>query len=490
MIHPLLHSRFFLSLAVCFGLALGAPGLWATPKYTDRETAMKLAEALDKGMYNGNLITSTFIQDAGVNGHYLRVVLDNNTSEDWTLDKLQQYARDERVRLRGNNILLFPSPNAGRFLVLDRARFIRSGLAAKVYVKTYQDPDPLVGQKIPFAIHTFNLAEVEGVTARDAFGYPIRYVVEMTNGRRDLLSNLDAYRVLEESALTTDLSEQEVQPYVLQEIKAHGLSDTDSSGVSRFGIEMVFNRSVNFTPSHFPFQLYEQPGGKKAKGNFTIEVIVPNAVNGGRLGTIKDLEYLHRIQMISRQNTPDRMYLQAYLTPDVLSIPPTVEVHGSSVLVTFFKVTDLGVLNKTERVEAELRRRQAEAGGLQLSQDELARVAQYREAFQKGRQLATQARESKDIAHTTRLYQEAMEQFTLAAANGVSDRDFSEAFQARSDIEARLPPLIVSEVRRILNGKGDINKAELTGLLETARKLSKDPYLRADADQLIEWLKK
>ncbi len=44
---------------------LGAASALAAPRYTDRENALAMAEALQNGIFRENLINSTFIQSIG-----------------------------------------------------------------------------------------------------------------------------------------------------------------------------------------------------------------------------------------------------------------------------------------------------------------------------------------------------------------------------------------------------------------------------------------
>ncbi|MDH4225090.1 MAG: hypothetical protein OEW12_05545 [Deltaproteobacteria bacterium] len=453
-------------------LGMGAAAQ-AAPLYTDKDTALELAQALDKGVFNNNLITATFIQSAGKNRYFIKVVLDNNTSQNWNLDQLQHWSRKDVVRLRGNRALVFPSQETNAFLVLDKSQFVRQALKARVYEKKYKEPDPLVGRVIPFAVHRFNLSRLVGAGGQtDDQGYPYRYVLDLMNGQREFLSYLDAYSILERTGLKEGgEGEAEYRPYHLKAVRSQQPGAQDDRGGRAFALELEFDRTVQLAPDHFPFQLFERGAARKGKG-FTLEVTLPNTDVSGRIPPVENLEYLHDIKVVTKPPFVDRAFLQAYITPDVLNQPPVIQVEGSTVKVNFYQVVDQTVRDASAVREADLRLRQKELGGIALSEEDISHMKSYRAAFQEGMTLTQRARDTRDVAASVGLYQQAIQKLLEASANATTDNELADALNERNQVESRLPGLILDHVRRTLRQGG--GSSGLQELLDVAKAMTRD----------------
>ncbi|MFI5400812.1 MAG: hypothetical protein ACHQZQ_07175, partial [SAR324 cluster bacterium] len=107
----------------------------AAPRYADKDTALELAQALDKGVLGNSLISSTFIQSVGRDQFVIRAVLDNGAQENWDMHQIRAWSQAESLTLRKNRALLFPKEQSNAFAVLDKNAFAQKALRAKVYAK-------------------------------------------------------------------------------------------------------------------------------------------------------------------------------------------------------------------------------------------------------------------------------------------------------------------------------------------------------------------
>ena len=146
-------TRFIRHLSLFLAAAGWAATALSAPQYTDKENALNLAEALDKGIYRNHLITSTFVQSVGKGRFFVKVILDNGGEHNWDLHQIRSRSQSEALVLRNNRALLFPSDGSNDFVTLDKTLFSRTALRARVYTKYYKNSDVLAGQQINFGIH-------------------------------------------------------------------------------------------------------------------------------------------------------------------------------------------------------------------------------------------------------------------------------------------------------------------------------------------------
>ena len=483
---PLLRT-LYLSLV---GLLLAAQAV-AAPRYGTRETALELAEVLDKGVYRNRLITSTFIRSIGKGQYFIKVVLDNGSEQDWTMDRIRQLSRTEAVVLKNNGALLFPSEETNAFVVLDKGRFAQMALQSKVYVKEYRSSDLLGGQKINFAVHRFNLVELLNlVPGSDELGYRHHYLFDLENGQRERLSYLDAYRALERGGLISDpLSVSPVlrAPYRLLEIKPHPLQQPPGEPVGHFAVEMVFDRPVELEPGHFPFQFFERPTRRGSPAtDFIVEITAPNAVMPEPVGSIDTLEFLRKIHVVADPRNPLRLLLRASITPEVMDAPPEVEIRGESVVVTFTKRVDQSIADERSLQEGELRFRQERLLHRMLTEEEIERRRIYRARMLSGLKQRDQALKARSFENRVEILEAALVEFQEAALHASSDLELQDALRGRNAVTSRLPAMIIDHVAQAVQ-RGRVE--DLTGgrgLLEKAALMTRDQSLLQEIRKLLE----
>jgi hypothetical protein len=459
-------------------LLAGAHPAHAAPRYADKDTALELAQALDKGVLHSALISSTFIQSVGRDQFVIKVVLDNGAEQDLDMHQLRAWTRDESLTLRKNRALLFPKEQSSAFVILDKNAFTQKALRAKVYAKTYDEADVLAGQTIKYAIYQFNLVDLLNVApGTDSHGYRQHYLFDLENGQRELLSFLDAYTLLAQNGLIDNQSAEPVmrRPYQLTAIQPHELQMVNGTG--RFGMELVFDRAIQLDAGAFPFQLYERAVAGKGPRDpaFVIEFTAPNAVLPGDVTPISNLEFLQSIQAVADQNYQNRVLVRASLNPEVMTTPPEVEVKGHSVLVTFTKVQDQSVFDRKALLEAELRRRQDKLFGGSLTQEEITRRNAYRQLMETGLGQLDRARNRPTYQERVDLLVSSISNFNDAAVSASSDRDLEEALRQRNFVMVKLPELVADYATEALKSKPVANRDQVQKALETTINLTRDP---------------
>lgn len=480
----LLCTRIFLVLI----LSGWAGSALAVSKYTDKENALNLAEALDKGIFRNRLITATFIQSVGKGRYFVKVVLDNGAEHNWDLKRLRALSKQESILLSRNRALLFSSEQTNDFAALDKTRFSQQALAAKVYVKRYKSSDVLAGNKIAFAVSRFNLVHLLGLKAgRDENGYPYHYVLDLENGQREKLSYRDAYFALKEKALLADETEAGMvmhTPYRIREIKPIRLEPLGPSGMGKFGVELTFDRPVELGTSHFPFRFFENGNGAGSP-KFVVELTAPNAVLGGKVNTIRSLEFLRNVHVVPDRSNPVRLLMRAAVTPDVINFPPEVEVVGSTVRVSFTKVMDQSVYDRQTLARKALRVRQDRLLHRTLLPEDIGVRKQYRGFMKAGNESLHLARRAEGFKDRYDAYREAMAAFQNAALNATNDLSLDDALRSRNAILGKLPVLVIRHVRGVLRG-GAPNTSGLRELLEDAATQTRDKKVRRVIKDLID----
>lgn len=467
----------------------------AAPRFADKDTALELAQTLDKGVYRNALITSTFIQSVARDQFVVKVVLDNGAEQDWDMHQIREATRDETLTLRKNRALLFPKEQTNAFVILDKNQFALKALRARVFAKAYGDSDVLAGQTIKYAVYQFNLVDLLNLApGKDDQGYRQHYLFDLENGQRELLSYLDAYNVMMRNGLIEDAASAEPvmrRPYLLTAIQPHELQMVNGTG--RFGMEFVFDRPIQLDAGAFPFQLYERavPGAGKGPRDpaFVIEFTAPNAILPSDVTPISSLEFLQSIQAVADQRNQNRVLVRASLNPEVLTTAPEIEVKGTSVVVTFTKVQDQSVFDRKALMEAELRRRQDKLLNASLTQDEINRRNAYRQFMETGMGQVDRARSRATFQERVDQLVAALANFNDAAVSASNDRDLEESLKQRNVVLVKLPQLVMDYASEALKTKPVPNPDVLRRALETVINLTREPSTLAQLHDLLQRVK-
>ena len=400
------------------------------PRFTGREHALRLAETLDKGVFQQKLISSTFVESASPGRYQLRVLLSNGAELRWDLHQVRAWAQTDSLILRGNRALVFPNQDDNYFISLDKTTFSDAALKAAVFTQHYEEDDVLAGQQIPYRVLRFHLAKLLDLpVTRDSHGYQHLYAFDYTNGQRQLLSARQAYLALQQKALHAKPPPKTpfvYRPYVLTRLVPKRL--VRKNGLGRFSVELQFDQNIALQPGHYPFQLLEQ----KAQNRFIIQFTSPNTLLRKPLKAIKHLEFLRNIQVRPDPHTPGQALVQAILGANVLNAPPEVFVAGKKVTFSFIKVEDQSVFDLNALREADIRRQQEVAIAGQPSKAQLERRRRYQQLYTTGLSQVDSAQASKGIAKSLELQAQALVNFQKAAEQASSDDELESALLQRN----------------------------------------------------------
>jgi len=485
-----MNTTRIMQIGLLVALTVMANTVGAASRYTDKDNALKLAAALDKGVYQRKLITSTFVKSVSTDKYFIKAVLENGAEFDWDINKIRALAREGKVMLRNNQALIFPDQSENKFVVLDKNLFSQRALRSKVYVKLHPESDVLVGRRIAFGIHQFNLAKLLGTqNTHDDHGYRHEYIIDLENGQREKLSLLDAFHVLERGALLSEPGMEPVMraPYRLTEMRVYGLQETGQLGVGQFGVEMVFDRPIELNNNHFPYRFYENgdiEGRSTGREKFVVEVTLPNAELIGRIRHIQILEYLHNIRVVPDPIHAKRVLMRANIAPEVMTLPPRIDVRDSSVFVSFAKVVDLTVADERSISERDLLTRQEKMLNRQPSPEELQRRQTYREQMAEGTRQEELSRKEETVEGRIDKLIAAIESYSIAAENASSDHQLQEALSSRNALNVRVPSMIVAHARKSL-AKKQGNTEQLRMLLQKVATLTRDRIMLRAINELL-----
>ncbi|HKI98442.1 MAG TPA: hypothetical protein VKB51_08230 [bacterium] len=469
-----------LLLALLIG---GAAAAMAAPRFTNKDTALELAKVLDKGVFRGKLISSTFVQSPEVGDYQIKVVLDDGTELNWNIDQVRLWSQDDSITLQKNRVLVFPSLETNEFGILDKNEFTRKALRARVYAKYYSGSDVLAGQVIDFAIRRFNLVDLLKLhPGRDELGNQYHYVLDFETGQREFLSYLDAWRTLNRNGLLDEPGTEPVMhdTYKLESLKTIPLHRIVENGTGTFGVEMQFDRPVQLRPGHYPFRLYERKPGKTSTpldNNFVLEITAPNAVMTQPVNRFDALEFLNEIHAVPDGEHQNRVLLRAMIAPEVLTQPPEVAVTGRNVSVVFTKVEDQSVFDRKALHEAELKRKQERLLAPTLTPPEVEQRRLYRQHMETGLGQMDKARAQSDLTARYEIMLASLANFREAAIQASSDLQLEEALRQRNYLIERLPGLILEHAQAVAGGaSGD--KAKALALVRAAMELTQEPKMQ------------
>jgi hypothetical protein len=473
--------------------------LAAVPKYTDKETALRLARELDEGTFGRYTITSTYVQNDDINNYYISVILSDGSAKKWYIDEIYKWSRDDRLMLNGNKALLFLDPQDSAFQILDKNEFHKLALQANIFVKVFEPGDPLFGKEFRFKIKNFSLISPdETAFGRNETGSKYRYIIDLFNGNRELLTYEDAYRTQEDKALLNEETYSNItfeKAYHITRILPRTKGPSEN-GVSQFGIEVQFNQAIDLLGQHFPFVIYEKETldarTKKHRREFFIDFTVPNSEERFEVKPIKNLEYLYDIQVVKDPKYPRRLILRAAFNPSVIDIPPLAYKNGeNSVFINFFNLVDQSVLSRGMLLEAQQRK---EAEQSSLKEIKIEKVIQKDSDYSRTFISATEMfKESQAIKETLPKLQKlitSIKQFEKAALLASEDSQLYAALLQRNKLRNNVIVLSLDYVNERLASETvqTVEVAELVGMLDQAESFSRNQQVIKNIELLREKL--
>jgi hypothetical protein len=439
---------------ILLGLVAVAPSLWAFPEYTSRQNAIRLAEVLDKGQYRDLRIASVFVKNRTNDEHFLQAVLEDGSSQEWRLNQIYEWALTDQLQLTGNRVLVFPSDESTEFGVLDKNEFYRMVLTSEAFVKTYGEHDLLENKQLIFGIRRFRMLhpDEEEQFSQDEQGNRFRYVLELDNGGREILTYLDAFQLMNNGAFVQKALEDDVvltQPYLVRELVAIPRQVEDElRNIWRFGVEIIFDQNVELTPDLVPYQIVEQnlrdPETGLRKNQFFIHVMIPNAEKIREIPGFRALEYLQHVEVVTDVEHQQRVFLRAQITPQIFELPPYVEVtRNNSVVVNFFTVTDQTVTRRQQFMESRV-----PITGLQSAMFAYPEETEFEKHYLRAVEQIRSAQRQSNTHLKIDTYLSALASLHDAAINAQNDQEIAQALLQRDTLLQTLPDLIISNTQR------------------------------------------
>ncbi len=469
----------------------------AVPKYTDKETALKLARILDESVFGRYTVTSTYVQNDDISHYYISVILSDGSIKKWYINQIYKWCRDDRLILSENRALLFLDSADSHFVILNKNEFHRMALKANVFVKEYLASDPLDGKQFRFRIKEFSLiSTTETAFGRNKEGSKYRYIVDLYNGTRELMTYEDAYRIQKHNRLLTENGFSEPtfeRAYHVTRIIPHSKGGAEN-GVSQFGVELLFNQAIQMDGNNFPFTIYERKQydrrTKMTKKEFVMDITIPNSEEKYNVKPIRNLEYLYNIHIVKDPKHPKRLILRTSFNPSVMDIPPIVYKNGAnSIYVNFFNLVDQSVLSRGMLLESEHRKA---AERKTFKRIKISRVikkdSDYSRAFVTAVESHKESQSIKGSISRIRKLLESIKLFEEAALLAEKDKQLYSALMQRNKLRNTVIVLSLDFVKTKLATEDVASNDvyELTGLLDQAESFTRNQQVLKNIDRLRE----
>ena len=437
-----------------FLVLLWIQSVWAFPEYTSRENALQLAELLDKGSFRNFRISSVFVKNKTDTEFFLQAILDDGSSQEWRMDQIHEWTLTDQLVLTGNRVLVFPSAESTEFGVLDKNEFYRTVLTTKAYVKTYGEHDLLEGKRITYGLRRFRMLHpgTDDRFTADPAGNRFRYVLELDNGGREILTYLSAYQQLNRGAFIQQPMAEDIilrEPFLIREMVAIPRQMEDElRNIWRFGVELFFDQPVTLTPDLIPYQIVEQnlrdPETGLRINQFFIQVMIPNAEKIREVPGFRTLEYLQFVEVVTDVEHQQRIFLRAQITPQVFELPPYTEItNRNSIVVHFFTVTDQSITRRQQFIESRV-----PIEGLQAAMFPFDQETVFDQNYVKAVEQIRSAQRQTNTHLKIDTYLNALDSLHEAALNAENDQQLTQALLQRDTLLKILPDLIISNTQR------------------------------------------
>jgi hypothetical protein len=490
-------TKFFSLCGIAITMMLFCFSAMAVPKYTDKETALKLAKTLDKGTFGRYTISSAYVQNDNVSEYYISVILSDGSAHKWYINQVYKWSREDKLQLENNRTLLFLDPKDTSFVVLDKNRFHRLALKSNIFVKSFPEGDPLTGKQFRFFVKTFSLiSPTETAFGRDNTGSKYRYIIDLYNGMRELITYEGAFGIMTNALLMAEkkpMSPTFKHAYNVTKVVAHPKKPAEN-GVSQFGIEIQFDRPILLVGEHFPYQMYERKRydrrKKKSKKEFILDITIPNSEKKFEIKGIDHLEYLQNIAIVKDPKHSKRLMLRASFNPTVMDIPPTIYKNSdNSVYVNFFNFIDQTILSRGMLLEAQKRRDQEQKSIQKIKVTKaIKRDSDYGRAFIAGTESHKEAQTIRAPLERMNKLLAGIKQFEEAALYAEKDAQLYNALKKRNQLRETVIVLSLDYIRDRLTKEnlGGENPQRMISLLDQAESFTSRQQVLRDIGSLRE----
>lgn len=489
-------SKIFITFLATTILLFGFP-VFGVPKYTDKETALRLARVLDKGSFGRYSISSAYVQNDNVSDFYISVILSDGSARKWHIDQIYKWSRDDKLFLARNRALIFPNLRDSNFFVLKKNEFHRLALKANVFVKKYAEGDPLAGKQFRFQIKTFSLiSPTETAFGRDETGSKYRYIIDLYNGTQELLTYEIAFHLMKNGLLKIEkqfTAPTFKQAYHVIKIEPHPKGASEN-GVSQFGVEIQFDQPILLEGEQFPYQIYERVKfvrrKKKGKKEFILDITIPNSEKKFEVRTIANLEYLQNIMIVKDPKFSKRVLLRMTFNPSVMDIPPVIYKNSdNSVYVNFFNFIDQTILSRGMLLEAKKRKEleQKSVKKIRITKA-IKRDSDYGRAFIAATESHKQSQIIREPLPRIDKLLSSIKQFEESALYAEKDAQLYNALKKRNQLRETVIVLTIDFVKSETSKEnfGGEDPPKLLNLLDQAESFSSRQQVLKDIEELRE----
>ena len=433
--------------------------LHAFPEYTSRQKALKLAEVLENGYFKSIKISSVFVKNIGEEDYYLQALLSDSSSRKWLLNRIREWTHTDELILSNNRALVFPSSATTDFGVLEKNDFYRTALNATAYVKTFGKHDVLEGKSLVLGILRFRILQENdsNYLKKNKHGDRYRYVLELENGTYEYLTYTDAFLLMQRSALLEDVPESVNvlrKSYKVKRMKKIPLQLEDElRDIWRFGIEIFFDKPVMTDADKFPYNIVEikkkDVNTGRLRSTFFLQIVFPNAEKKTLVKGFRKHEYLHQVKIETDKEHQKRVILKAMVDPDVMDLPPYIEVSDrNSVVVNYYSSQDR---NLTQPPDLPVTQFPSEAPRSVFTPTKLE--TEFEKKYMQVLILIRDSQKQQNMNLRINAYFKALEDLKKASLSADNDIQITQALNQRDVLLRTLPKLIIRNVQMTILAK-------------------------------------
>ena len=455
------------------------------PEYTSREKALKLASVLDHGYFKSIKISSVFVKNRDKDEYYLQAILEDGSSRQWLINRVREWTHNDELILSKNRALVFPYAGRTDFGVLEKNEFYRNVLTATAFIKIYGKHDILEGENMVLGIRRFRILQPEDskFLSTNNLGERYRYLLELENGSKEFFTYSDAFILLKRGAFLEEIPEKINvfrKTFKVQGLKKIPIQIEDElREIWRFGIEVIFDRSITKSFDSFPYQVVENKLKDPLTGSnrtiYFLQIVFPNTEKDKEINGFKNHEYLRYVELDTDVEHQKRVILRAMVNPDALSLPPFVEVTDrNSVIVNFYISTDQSLTQPPDLIAS---RSNGDLPRSVFTSDNPE--TEFEKNYMEAVNLIRKAQDQLNTDLRIEIYFKALKSLKKAAISSELDIQIAQALNQRDLLLRTMPKLIIRNVQMSilaleLKGKGsefdpDINKRLLSQLIYAER---------------------
>ncbi len=450
---------FILLFSVSLLLKNYSTAYCAFPEYTSRQKALKLAIVLENGYFKSIKILSVFVKNIGQDDYYLQALLSDGSSRKWLLNRIREWTQTDEMILNNNRALVFPSASTTDFGVLEKNDFYRTALNATAYVKTFGKHDVLEGKSLILGILRFRILQENdsNYLKTNKHGDRYRYLLELENGTHEYLTYTDAFLLMQRSALLEEVPETVNvlrKSYKVEEIKKLPLQLEDElRDIWRFGIEVVFDKPVMTDADKFPYRLVELKkkdlSTGRLKSNFFLQIVFPNAEKRKLVKGFINHEYLHQVKLETDKEHQKRVILKAMVDPDLMDLPPYVEVTDrNSVIVNYYSSQNRSLIQPPD---LPVTQSPTEVPRSVFTPEKLE--TEFEKIYMQALILIRNAQKQQNMNLRINAYFKALEELKKASLSAENDIQITQALNQRDILLITLPKLIIRNVQMTILAK-------------------------------------